>query len=59
VEHSYLNIREIKLIFVLRNKITYNMFKANDQPQLFSFENELGKKLRKALDGSKKNGFII
>jgi hypothetical protein len=33
------------------------MFKANDQPQLFSFENELGKKLRKALDGSKEKWF--
>ncbi len=29
------------------------MFKANNQLQLFSFENELGKKQRKALDRSK------
>lgn len=29
------------------------MFKANNQMQLFSFENELGKKQRKALDRSK------
>jgi hypothetical protein len=53
VEHIYLNIREIKFIFVLKSKNRYDMFKANNQLQLFSFENELGKKQRKVLDRSK------
>ncbi len=33
------------------------MFKANNQLQLFSFENELGKKQRKVLEGSKEKWF--
>ncbi len=33
------------------------MFKANNQPSLFSFENELGKKMREALEGSKEKWF--
>jgi|GEM_PF-152131 len=57
VEHNYLNIREIILIFVLKEKITYNMFKANNQPELFTFESELGKKQRKLLDKSKEKWF--
>jgi len=57
VEHIYLNIREIIVMFVLENKITSDMFKANNQPSLFSFENELGKKVREALEGSKEKWF--
>lgn len=37
----------------MKSKNRYDMFKANNQLQLFSFENELGKKQRKALDRSK------
>jgi hypothetical protein len=33
------------------------MFKANNQPELFGFENELGNKARKALEGSKEKWF--
>lgn len=33
------------------------MFKANNQPELFSFENELSNKVRKALEGSKEKWF--
>lgn len=33
------------------------MFKANNQPELFSFENELSSKVRKALEGSKEKWF--
>jgi len=33
------------------------MFKANNQPQLFSFEDELGKKVRDALEGTKEKWF--
>jgi hypothetical protein len=33
------------------------MFKTNNQPELFSFENELGNKVRKALEGSKEKWF--
>ena len=39
------------------SKITHEMFKANNQPPLFSFENELGKKVRDALEGSKEKWF--
>jgi len=41
----------------LERKITYNMFKTNNQPGLFSFEDELSKKQRNALDGSKEKWF--
>ena len=44
VERIYLNISEIKLIFVFKEKNTYTMFKANNQPELFTFESELSKK---------------
>ena len=43
VERIYLNISEIKPIFVFK-KNTYTMFKANNQPELFTFERELSKK---------------
>ncbi len=43
VEHIYLNIREIKLIFVLKSKNRYDMFKANNQLQLFSLKMNLAK----------------
>ncbi|MDK2840679.1 MAG: hypothetical protein PWQ17_184 [Anaerophaga sp.] len=33
------------------------MFKSNNQPDLFSFENEPGNKARKALEGSKEKWF--
>lgn len=57
VKHIYLNIRKIKLIFVLKEKITYSMFKANNQPELFTFESELSKRQRKLLDRSKEKWF--
>jgi hypothetical protein len=57
VKRIYLNISEIKLIFVLKEKITYTMFKANNQPELFTFESELSKKQRKLLDSSKEKWF--
>ena len=41
----------------MERKITYNMFKTNNQPGLFSFEDELSKKQRNALDGSKEKWF--
>jgi len=41
----------------LERKITYSMFKANNQPKLFSFENELGKKQRDMLKSSKEKWF--
>ncbi len=44
VERIYLNISEIKPIFVFKEKNTYTMFKANNQPELFTFESELSKK---------------
>ena len=47
----------MKPIFVLERKNTYNMFKTNNQPGLFSFEAELSKKQRDALDGSKEKWF--
>jgi len=57
VKFIYLTISEIKLIFVLKEKITYSMFKANNQPELFTFESELSKKQRKLLDSSKEKWF--
>ena len=44
VERIYLNISEIKPLFVFKEKNTYIMFKANNQPELFTFESELSKK---------------
>lgn len=41
----------------MESKITYDMFKTNNQQGLFSFENELGRKQRNALDGSKEKWF--
>ncbi len=41
----------------MERKITYNMFKTNNQPGLFSFEDELSKKQRNKLDGSKEKWF--
>ncbi len=41
----------------MKRKNTYNMFKANNQPELFSFENELSNKVRVALEGSKEKWF--
>lgn len=52
-----MNISEIKHIFVLEGKIIYTMFKANNQPELFTFESELSKKQRKLLDNSKEKWF--
>ena len=57
VERIYLNISEIKPIFVFKEKNTYTMFKANNQPELFTFESELSKKQRKLLDSSKEKWF--
>ena len=57
VERIYLNISEIILIFVLKEKVTCSMFKANNQPALFTFESELGKKQRQLLDKSKEKWF--
>ncbi len=57
VEHINLNISEIKLIFVLKEKNTYTMFKANNQPELFTFESELSKKQRELLESSKEKWF--
>jgi len=41
----------------LKRKNSYNMFKANNQPGLFSFEDELNKKQRDLLKGSKEKWF--
>jgi len=41
----------------LKRKNTYSMFKANNQPGLFSFESELSKKQRNMLEGSKEKWF--
>ncbi len=57
VEHINMNISEIKLIFVLKEKNTYTMFNANNQPELFTFESELSKKQRELLESSKKKWF--
>jgi hypothetical protein len=50
VKRIYLNISKIKLIFVLKEKITDSMFKANNQPELFTFKSiylEKAKKYRR------------
>ena len=57
VERIYLNISKIKRIFVSERKTAYTMFKANNQPGLFTFEGELSKKQRKLLDSSKEKWF--
>lgn len=41
----------------MESKNTYDMFKTNNQPGLFSFEDELSKKQRDTLDGSKEKWF--
>ena len=41
----------------MESKIIYDMFKASNQPKLFTFENELGQKIGKALEGSKEKWF--
>ena len=41
----------------MKRKNSYNMFKANNQPGLFSFEDELNKKQRDLLKGSKEKWF--
>jgi hypothetical protein len=57
VKRICLYVSEIKPIFVLNRKNTNDIFKANNQPKLFSFENELSNKARKALEGSKEKWF--
>jgi len=57
VKHIYLNINRIILIFVLSNNTKKNMFKANNQPGLFSFETGLNKIQRELLEVSKEKWF--
>lgn len=52
-----MNVSIINRIFVLENKIINYMFKTNNQPKLFSFENELSQKVSKVLEGSKEKWF--
>lgn len=57
VEHKYLDINEISCTFMSEQIEGNNMFKLNNQPALFSFENELCKKQRDLLAGSKEKWF--
>lgn len=57
VESKYLDINEISCIFMSEQIKGNNMFKLNNRPALFSFENELCKKQRDLLAGSKEKWF--
>ena len=57
VEHKYLDIKYIITILVVLKTNNADMFRPNDQPELFSFENALGKRQRDLLALSKEKWF--
>lgn len=57
VEHKYLVINNIIIIFACETQTQQIMFKPNNQPGLFGFETELSKKQRDLLEHSKEKWF--
>ncbi len=57
MEHKNLSFKDITINFITVNQKNGILFKPNNQPRLFSFENELSQQQKKLLDESRKKWF--